>query len=337
MTSTAIAARLEMAVSTVGAVLRRIGLHRLARLEPPEPPNRYCRRHPGELIHIDIKRLSRFDRPGHRVTGRGAKGWRSDLRKGFEYCHVAIDDTSRVAYVEILPDQTGPTCVAFLERAIDWFAAREVTVERIMTDNGPGYRSKIHAQVVARLGIKHLFTRPYRPRTNGKAERFIQTLLRERAYGIHLPSQRPTRPSAGTVAALLQSPTTPRRPRSSSSREPYTQRQPEQPAWELQLANIRLLLEGEVAVVLERVAVNVRGLGSRSGAVRVHLDQVTARTKLAQHDRRHHLLRPVGAEPEHRISRPQDRPVSVSHQRPFGRFVSCSAARVPGRAVDQSR
>jgi transposase InsO family protein len=184
MTSTAIAARLEMAVSTVGAVLRRIGLHRLARLEPPEPPNRYCRRHPGELIHIDIKRLSRFDRPGHRVTGRGAKGWRSDLRKGFEYCHVAIDDTSRVPYVEILPDQTGPTCVAFLERAIDWFAAREVTVERIMTDNGPGYRSKIHAQVVARLGIKHLFTRPYRPRTNGKAERFIQTLLRERAYGI---------------------------------------------------------------------------------------------------------------------------------------------------------
>jgi transposase InsO family protein len=184
MTSTAIAAKLEMAVSTVGAVLRRIGLHRLSRLEPPEPPNRYCRRHPGELIHIDIKRLSRFNRPGHRVTGRGAKGWRSELRKGFEYCHVAVDDTSRVAYVEILPNQTGPTCVAFLERAIVWFAARGVAVERIMTDNGPGYRSKFHTRAVQRLEIKHIFTRAYRPRTNGKAERFIQTMLREWAYGV---------------------------------------------------------------------------------------------------------------------------------------------------------
>lgn len=182
MTSTAIAARLDMAVSTVGAVLKRIGLHRLSRLEPPEPANRYCRRHPGELIHFDIKRLSRFDRPGHRVTGRGAKGWRADVGKGFEYCHVAIDDTSRVAYVEILADQTGPTCVAFLERAIDWFAVHGVTVERIMTDNGPGYRSKFHDRAVKRLKIKHLFTQPYRPRTNGKAERFIQTLLREWAY-----------------------------------------------------------------------------------------------------------------------------------------------------------
>jgi transposase InsO family protein len=184
MTSTAIAAKLEMAVSTVSAVLQRIGLHRLSRLELPEPPNRYCRRHPGELIHIDIKRLSRFVRPGHRVTGRGAKGWRSALKKGFEYCHIAIDDTSRVAYVEILANQTGPTCVAFLERAIDWFADRSVTVERIMTDNGPGYRSKFHARAVQRLGIKHIFTCAYRPRTNGKAERFIQTMLREWAYGL---------------------------------------------------------------------------------------------------------------------------------------------------------
>jgi transposase InsO family protein len=184
MTSTAIAAKLEMAVSTVSAVLQRIGLHRLSRLELPEPPNRYCRRHPGELIHIDIKRLSRFVRPGHRVTGRGAKGWRSALKKGFEYCHIAIDDTSRVAYVEILANQTGPTCVAFLERAIAWFADRSVTVERIMTDNGPGYRSKFHARAVQRLGIKHIFTCAYRPRTNGKAERFIQTMLREWAYGL---------------------------------------------------------------------------------------------------------------------------------------------------------
>jgi transposase InsO family protein len=182
MTSTAIAAKLAMAVSTVGAVLSRIGLHRLSRLEPLEPPNRYCRRHPGELIHIDIKKLGRFRRPGHRVTGRTAKGARAQLGAGWECCHVAIDDTSRVAYVEILPNQTATTCVAFLERAIVWFAARGVTVQRIMTDNGSGYRSKLHARVVKRLGIKHVFTRPFRPRTNGKAERFIQTMLREWAY-----------------------------------------------------------------------------------------------------------------------------------------------------------
>jgi transposase InsO family protein len=184
MTSTAIAARLEMAVSTVGAVLARIGLHRLSRLEPLEPPNRYCRRHPGELIHIDIKKLGRFRRPGHRVTGRAVAGSRSLTKAGWECCHVAIDDTSRVAYVEILPNQTAKTCVEFLERALAWFADRGVTVQRIMTDNGSGYRSKLHARSVQRLGIKHLFTRPYRPRTNGKAERFIQTMLREWAYAI---------------------------------------------------------------------------------------------------------------------------------------------------------
>jgi transposase InsO family protein len=184
MTSTAIAAKLHMAVSTVGAVLSRIGLHRLSRLEPLEPPNRYCRRHPGELIHIDIKKLGRFRRPGHRATGRGATGTTTKMRAGWECCHVAVDDTSRVAYVEILPDQTAKTCVAFLERAIAWFAAWGVTVQRIMTDNGSGYRSRLHARVIARLGIKHIFTRPYRPRTNGKAERFIQTLQREWAYAV---------------------------------------------------------------------------------------------------------------------------------------------------------
>jgi transposase InsO family protein len=183
MTSTAIAAKLQMAVSTVGAVLARIGLHRLSCLEPLEPPNRYCRRHPGELIHIDIKRLGRFDRPGHRMTGRGAVGTNT-VGAGWECCHVAIDDTSRVAYVEILPNQTAKTCVEFLERALGWFATRGVTVQRIMTDNGSGYRSKLHARTIERLAIKHLFTRPYRPRTNGKAERFIQTLQREWAYAV---------------------------------------------------------------------------------------------------------------------------------------------------------
>jgi transposase InsO family protein len=182
-TAPRIAAELEMPTSTVCAVLKRIGLNRLWRLEPPEPPNRYCRRHPGELIHIDIKKLGRFDFPGHRVTGRGKGNHRNRVRRpGWEFCHVAVDDTSRLAYVEILDDETGPTCVAFLRRAIGYFAAHGITVERVMTDNGTGYRSKVHAAAVTQLGIRHLRTQPYRPRTNGKAERFIQTLQREWAY-----------------------------------------------------------------------------------------------------------------------------------------------------------
>jgi transposase InsO family protein len=179
-TSTRIAAELAMATSTVCAVLRRLGLHRLSRLEPPEPPNRYCRRHPGELIHIDIKKLGRFDRPGHRVTG-DRTGNRT-YRAGWDVVHVAVDDTSRLAYVEILDDERGPTCVGFLRRAIAWFATQGVVVERVMTDNGTGYRSKVHATAIAELEIKHLRTRPSRPRTNGKAERFIQTLQIEWAY-----------------------------------------------------------------------------------------------------------------------------------------------------------
>jgi transposase InsO family protein len=178
-TSTRIAATLEMAVSTVCAVLARIGLHRLSRLEPPEPPNRYCRRHPGELIHIDVKKLGKFNTPGHRVTGRG---YGRNHRIGWEYCHVAIDDTSRLAYVEVLENEQATSCSAFLRRAIAWFATQGIRVQRVMTDNGPGYCSKLHAATCAELEIRHLRTRPYRPRTNGKAERFIQTLLREWAY-----------------------------------------------------------------------------------------------------------------------------------------------------------
>jgi transposase InsO family protein len=181
-TSTKIAAELGLATSTVCAVLARLGLSRRWRLAPLEPPNRYCRRHPGELIHIDVKKLGRFKRPGHRVTGRG-DGYTRNYKAGWEFVHVAIDDTSRVAYLEILADEKGATCVAFLERALAFFDAQGVTVERVMTDNGTGYRSKVHAAAIARLGIKHLRTRPYRPRTNGKAERFIQTMLRECAYG----------------------------------------------------------------------------------------------------------------------------------------------------------
>lgn len=178
-TSTRIAATLELPTSTVCAVLARLGLNRIWKLGPPEPPNRYCRRHAGELVHVDVKKLGRFDRPGHRVTGdrevrnRGA---------GWEFVHIAVDDCTRVAYVEVLGDERGPTTVGFYQRAIAWFARHGVTVERIMSDNGPNYRSKIVAAFCAQREIRQVFTRPYRPRTNGKAERFIQTMLREWAY-----------------------------------------------------------------------------------------------------------------------------------------------------------
>ena len=178
-TSTRIAAELGVPTSTVCAVLARIGLNRLSRLDPPEPPNRYCRRHPGELIHVDIKQLGKFRSPGWRVTGYGQG---RNRRVGWEYCHVAVDDTSRLAYVEVLEDQTAVTAIGFLRRALTWFAAHGVVVERVMTDNGSAYKSHAHARAVAEFGLKHLRTRAYRPRTNGKAERFIQTLLGEWAY-----------------------------------------------------------------------------------------------------------------------------------------------------------
>ncbi|MDD9371011.1 MAG: IS481 family transposase [Acidimicrobiales bacterium] len=179
-TSTRIAAELGLATSTVCAVLARVGLNRLSKLEPPEPPNRYCRRHPGELVHIDVKKLGRFDRPGHRVT-RTRTGNRN-RGVGWEAVHVAVDDTTRLAYVEILPDERGVTSVGFLQRAIAWFATHGITVQRVMTDNGAPYKSRVWAAWCADHDLRHLRTRPYRPRTNGKAERFIQTMLREWAY-----------------------------------------------------------------------------------------------------------------------------------------------------------
>jgi transposase InsO family protein len=181
MTSTRIAAQLRMAVSTVGAVLARLGLNRLSRLEPPEPPNRYQRRAPGELVHLDIKQLGRFARPGHRVTGRRAPARRSH-RAGWEYVHVAVDDYSRLAYVEVLPDQRSGSAVGFLERMLAWFAERGVRVREVMTDNGSCYIGHNFAAACQTRGLPHLRTRPHRPRTNGKAERLIQTLLREWAY-----------------------------------------------------------------------------------------------------------------------------------------------------------
>jgi transposase InsO family protein len=182
MTSPKIAATLRMAVSTVGAVLARLGLNRLSRLGPPEPPNRYVRRRPGELVHLDIKKLGRFVRPGHRVTGRGAKGWAGQRGYGWEFVHVAVDDHSRVAYVEILDDERADTAIGFLERAVDWFADHAVTVREVMSDNGSCYIARDFAAACTQLQINHIRTRPRRPQTNGKAERFIQTLQREWAY-----------------------------------------------------------------------------------------------------------------------------------------------------------
>jgi transposase InsO family protein len=179
-TSTRIAAELGMATSTVCAVLTRLGLNRLSKLSPPEPANRYCRRHPGELVHIDVKKLGRFHRPGHRVTGRGPGT--HNRGAGWDAVHVCVDDTSRLAYVEVLPDEKGPTAVGFLARAVAWFAQQDVTVQRVMSDNGAPYRSTVWKRWCADHNIRHLRTRPYRPQTNGKAERFIQTMLREWAY-----------------------------------------------------------------------------------------------------------------------------------------------------------
>jgi transposase InsO family protein len=180
MTGAEIAETLAMPASTVSGILTRIGLGKLWRLEPLEPPNRYEKQRPGELVHVDVKKLARIGRPGHRVNGDRRTRMRGI---GWEYVHVAIDDATRLVYVEVLDDEKAITAVGFLRRAIAHFAAFGIRVERLMTDNGPAYLSTIHALACKTLGIKHLRTRPYRPRTNGKAERFIRTLLGGWAYG----------------------------------------------------------------------------------------------------------------------------------------------------------
>lgn len=175
-----IARSLRMPRSTVARVLKRAGLHRLRYLEPPEPPNRYERKRPGELLHLDVKKLGRIGgHIGHRIHGDRSRRIRG---AGWEFVHVCIDDASRLAYVEVLRDELGVTTAAFLERALAWFRQLGIRVQRILTDNGPNYRSQVFRFFCLRRGIRLLYTRPYRPRTNGKAERFIQTLLREWAY-----------------------------------------------------------------------------------------------------------------------------------------------------------
>lgn len=182
MTGVAIAAKLGLARSTVSRWLRRAGLGRLAQIDPPEPVRRYQRARPGELIHLDIKKLGRFEQPGHRVTGTRTTG--RSRGAGWDFVHVAVDDATRLAYVEVLADERKNTTTGFLLRALRWFRARGVKAERVMTDNGSAYRSRRFAKALRMLAIRHIFTRPYTPKTNGKAERFIQTLLREWAYGL---------------------------------------------------------------------------------------------------------------------------------------------------------
>ena len=181
MTGAEIAETLGMPLSTVSGILTRIGLGKLWRLEPLEPANRYEKQRPGELVHIDVKKLACIGgQAGHRVHGD-----RRTRRRGvgWEYVHVAIDDATRLVYVEVLEDEKAVTAVGFLRRAIAHFAAFGIQVERLMTDNGSAYISTIHALACKTLAIKHIRTRPYRPRTNGKAERFIRTMLGGWAYG----------------------------------------------------------------------------------------------------------------------------------------------------------
>jgi transposase InsO family protein len=186
-----IAELLGMALSTVSGILTRIGMGRLGRLGL-EPAERYERARPGELIHIDVKKLGRIRVPGHRVTGNRRQRARRttytpDGRRlgdaGWEFVHIAIDDCTRLAYAEVLTDEKALTAVAFLRRATAFFARYGITVERLITDNGSAYRSTVHAIACRAIGIRHLRTRPYRPQTNGKAERFIRTMLGGWAYG----------------------------------------------------------------------------------------------------------------------------------------------------------
>jgi len=190
MTAAEIAEVLDLPLSTVSLWLKRIGLGKRSRLVPPEPPNRYERRHPGELVHVDIKKLARISArgAGHRLIGtrrsqyqRRVPGGRLS-ETGYEYLHVMVDDHSRVAYAELLDDLTSACAIAFLHRGLTWFADHGVQVRAVLSDNGSCYAAHSYAAALRQLGLKHHRTKPYRPRTNGKAERLIQTLLNEWAY-----------------------------------------------------------------------------------------------------------------------------------------------------------
>jgi transposase InsO family protein len=177
-----IAAEVGVSAATVSRVLRRLGLNSLKALEPAEPVRRYERANPGELIHIDIKKLGRIGSVGHRITGRRTGVVNRHLGIGWEFVHVCIDDASRIAFSQVMNDERKTSAIAFLEAAVAYYASLGVKVERVMTDNGSCYLSRAFDETCRMLGIRHIRTKPYTPKTNGKAERFIQTSLREWAY-----------------------------------------------------------------------------------------------------------------------------------------------------------
>jgi transposase InsO family protein len=176
-----IAAETKVSPATVSRVLKRLGLNRIAALEPAEPIRRYERERPGELIHIDIKKLGKFNQIGHRITG-DRTGQSNNRGVGWEYVHVCIDDASRVAFAKVMPTEKKHCAIAFLKAAVAYYESLGIKVERVMTDNGSCYRSLAFRRACGRLGLRHIRTKPYTPKTNGKAERFIQSSLREWAY-----------------------------------------------------------------------------------------------------------------------------------------------------------
>jgi len=234
-----IAEVLAMATSTVSAILKRIGLGKLSRLEPPEPVRRYEKSRAGELLHIDVKKLGRISvkGAGHRVTGRANRQSRATRRDrgpsrgatGWEFVHVCVDDATRLAFAEVLPNERAVTAVSFLRRCLAFYRAHGARVERVMTDNGSAYVSAVFALACRGLGIKHCRTRPYRPQTNGKAERFIRTMLREWAYaGVYgSPAER-----TGALLGWLERYNTRRRHGALGHRPPIAR------LWELQGNNV---------------------------------------------------------------------------------------------------
>ncbi len=182
-----IATELAISRATVSRILRRLGLNRMRDLEPAEPVRRYERAHPGEMIHIDIKKLGRFDKIGHRITG-DRTGQSNSRGVGWEFVHVCIDDASRIAFSQIFPDEKVVSATAFLRAAVAYYKSLGVAVARVMTDNGSCYKAFAFRDVCRQLGLKHIRTKPYTPKTNGKAERFIQTALREWAYAQAYPT-----------------------------------------------------------------------------------------------------------------------------------------------------
>ena len=203
-TAKQIAVEVGVSAATVSRILRRLGLNRVSALEPAEPVRRYEREKPGEFIPIDIKKLGRIGSVGHRIAGRQTGAVNRHRGIGWEFVHVCIDDASRIAFSQVMKDEKKESAVAFLKAAVAYYASLGVGIERVMTDNGSCYRSKAFARTCKMLGLKHIRTKPYTPKTNGKAERFIQTSLREWAYAPRLQHLRRAHRPTPQMAPPLQ-------------------------------------------------------------------------------------------------------------------------------------